>query len=92
MDHISYNARPFLDNVSIKGPKTRYNNEVIYNREGDMRKFVVKHIATLDKVLCDIERAGLTVYSGKLQFLYIQMKIVSYITDARGRHPDAAWI
>ena len=92
MDHISYNARPFLDDVSIKGPKTRYNNKVIYNREGDIRRFVVKHIVTLDKVLYDIERAGLTVHSGKLQVLCIQMKIVSYIIDARGRYPDAARI
>jgi hypothetical protein len=92
MDHISHNARPFLDDVGIKGPKTRYNNEVIHNREGDIRRFVVKHIVTLDKVLYDIERAGLTVHSGKLQFLCTQMKIVSYITDARGRHPDVARI
>jgi hypothetical protein len=70
IDHISYDARPFLDDVSIKGPKTRYNNEVIHNREGDIRRFVVKHIVTLDKVLCDMERAGLTVHGGKLQFLY----------------------
>jgi hypothetical protein len=69
IDHISYDARPFLDDVSIKGPKTRYNNEVIHNREGDIRRFVVKHIVTLDKVLCDMERAGLTVHGGKLQFL-----------------------
>jgi hypothetical protein len=92
MDHISYDARPFLDDVSIKGPKTRYNNEVIHDREGDIRRFVVEHIVTLDKVLCDMERAGLTVYSGKLQFLCTQMKIVSYVTDARDRHPDAARI
>jgi hypothetical protein len=92
MDHISHNARPFLDDVGIKGPKTRYNNEVIHDREGDMRRFVVEHIATLDKVLCDMERAGLTVYGSKLQFLCIQMKIVSYVTDARSRHPDAARI
>jgi hypothetical protein len=66
IDYISYNTRPFLDNVSIKGPKTRYNNKVIYNREGDIRRFIVKYIVTLDKVLYNIERAGLTIYSGKL--------------------------
>jgi hypothetical protein len=69
IDYISYDARPFLDDVSIKGPKTRYNNEVIYDREGDIRRFVVEYIVTPDKVLYDMERVGLTVHGGKLQFL-----------------------
>ena len=66
IDYIPYTVRPFLDDIGIKGPKTRYNNEVIYNIVGDMRRFVVKHIATLDRVLCNIERASLTIYRGKL--------------------------
>jgi hypothetical protein len=82
IDHISHDARPFLDDVGIKGLKTRYNNEVINDQQGDMRKFVVEHIATLDRVLCNMERAGLTIYGGKLQFLCIQMKIVGYVTNA----------
>jgi hypothetical protein len=92
MDHISHDARPFLDDVGIKGPKTRYNNEVIHDGKGDMRRFVVEHIVTLDKVLCDMERAGLTIHGGKLQLLCTQMKIVGYVTNAQGRHPDAARI
>jgi hypothetical protein len=31
IDYISYDVRLFLDNVSIKGLKTRYNDEVIYD-------------------------------------------------------------
>ena len=82
MDYISHAVRPFLDNVGIKGPKTRYNNEVIYDIVGDIRRFVVEHIATLDRVLCDMERTGLTIHGGKLQFLCIQMKIVGYVINA----------
>ena len=39
--YISYIYRPFLDNIRIKGPKTRYNNEEI---EPSLRRFVIKHI------------------------------------------------
>lgn len=66
IDYISYDARPFLDDVSIRGPKTRYNNEIIHDQEGDMRRFVVEHLMTIDRVLCDIERSGLTIHGGKL--------------------------
>jgi hypothetical protein len=79
IDHISHDVRPFLDDMGIKGPKTRYNNEVIYNGKGDMRRFVVEHIVTLDKVLCDMERASLTIHGSKLQLLCIQMKIIGYL-------------
>jgi hypothetical protein len=57
---------PFLDDIRVKGPKTDYNNEEIKPR---LRRFVVKHIVDLNKVLLDIKRAGITVAIKKLQLL-----------------------
>jgi hypothetical protein len=82
IDYISHIARPFLDDVGIKGLKTQYNNKVIYNTVSDIRQFIIEHIATLDRVLYNIEHASLTIHRGKLQFLCTQMKIVSYVTNA----------
>lgn len=82
IDYISYDARPFLDDVGIRGPKTRYNNEIIYDQEGDIRRFVVEHLMTIDRVLCDIERSGLTIHGGKLQLLCTEIKVVGYVTNA----------
>jgi protein involved in polysaccharide export with SLBB domain len=63
IDYISYVAIPFLDDIRVKGPKTDYNNEEIRPR---LRRFVVKHIVDLNKVLSDVKRAGITVAIKKL--------------------------
>lgn len=86
MHHISHAARPFLDDVGIKGPKTTYDDEEI---EEGLRRFVVEHVTAVDGVLADLERAGITVAFSKLQLLCKKIKIVGYVTDAEGRHPDA---
>ena len=54
---------PFLDNISVKGPKTRYNNKEV---EPKLRRFVLEYLRNLDGVLYDLERANLTIYSTKL--------------------------
>ncbi len=43
-------AKPFLDDVGVKGPKTKYNNEEV---APGIRRYVLEHIQNLDKVLAD---------------------------------------
>ena len=52
--YVSYTTRPFLNNIAIKGLKTRYNDAKI---KPSLRRFVVKHLINLDNVLANIERA-----------------------------------
>ena len=78
-------AEPFLDDVGIKGPKTTYNNEELALK---IRCYVVEHIQNLDAVLADLERAGITIAGTKSQFCYSGIKIVGYICDSKGQHPD----
>jgi hypothetical protein len=51
-------CRPFLDNIRVKGPRTRYNNT---KTAPGIRRFVLKYIQNLDKVLVAVELAGATI-------------------------------
>ena len=86
-DHIPEVARQFVDNVGVKGPKTTYNNAEV---APGVRKYVLEHIQSLDKVLADIERAGATISGLKSQFCMAGLKVVGFVCDIKGRHPDAA--
>ena len=73
--------------MGVKGPKTKYNNEEI---APGIRRYVLELIQNLDKVLADLERAGATIAGAKSQFCHTGIKIVGYICDADGRHPDTS--
>ncbi len=83
--HLRDRAKLFLDDVRVKEPKTTYNNEELAS---EIRRYVVEHIQNLDKVLAELERAGITIAGAKFQFCRAVIKIVGYICDANGRHPD----
>ena len=85
--HLRDRAKPFLDNVGIKGPKTTYNNEEL---APGIRRYMVEHIQNLDKVLADLERAEVTIAGAKSQFCRAGIKILGYICDVDGRHPDTS--
>lgn len=90
-DHIPHIAMPFLDDIGVKGPKSRYDDEEVPELPG-VRKFVLEHIQNLDAVLADLERAGATISAVKSMFCMAGLKIVGYVCDADGRHPDSAKI
>ena len=52
----------------------------------------MEHTQNLDQVLADLERAGVTISGVKSQFCRAGIKIVRYICDADGRHPDTSKI
>ena len=54
-----------------------------------IRIFVLRHIQNLDKVLVDIERSGATLSGEKSQFCMFGIKIVGFVCDGAGRHPDS---
>jgi hypothetical protein len=69
---------PYLDDVCIKGLKTKYTNKEI---ELGIRQFIAKHLSNIDKVLADIERAGATISGHKSDFCYPSMIVVGYRID-----------
>ena len=79
-------AQPFVDDVAVKGPKTNYNNEMA---APGIRRYVLEHIQNLDKTLCALELAGATISGEKSQFCVGGLKLVGFLCDSQGRHPDA---
>ena len=79
-------ARHFVDDVGVKGLKTIFNNEKIIFRA---RWYILEHVQSLDRVLADIERAGATISGVKSQFWMAGLKIVGFVCDAQGRHPES---
>ena len=76
-----------MDDIGVKGPKTTYSNEEL---APGIRRYMVEHIQNLDTVLAELERAGVTIARAKSQFCRVGIKIVGYICDANGRHPDTS--
>lgn len=86
---IKGKARAFVDDIGAPGPKTDYNGEEV---APGIRRYVLEHIQQLDEILCDIERAGATVSGEKLQLFMTSVKVVGYVCDKYGRHPEASKI
>lgn len=84
-DQMPTKALPFMDDVGVKGPKTTYNNEEV---TPGIRRYVLEHIQWLDGVLADIERFGCTISGAKSQFAMEGLKMVGYVCDGQGKHPE----
>ena len=51
---------------------------------------MVKHIQNLDKILADLEQAGVTIAGAKSQFCQADINIIGYICDTDSRHPNTS--
>jgi hypothetical protein len=85
-DLISEHCLPFVDDIGVKGPLSRYNDEEVLPR---VRRFIIEHIESLDKTLECLERAGATI-GPKSQFLMNGICIVGFVTSLEGRSLDSA--
>lgn len=88
-DHIPSRCLPFLDDIGVKGPRTTYDNEEVMP---GVRRYILEHLINLDRVLADLERAGCTISGEKSQFCKSGIKIVGFVCDAEGRHPQSSKI
>lgn len=84
-------ARPYIDDIAVDGPKTDYGQAECAELPG-VRRYMLEHIMNLDKTLLAIECAEATVSGKKSQWLMSGLKIVGYVCDANGRHPELAKI
>jgi hypothetical protein len=78
-------ARAFLDDVGVDGPKSRYEDKEV---APGIRAFVLEHIQNLDRVLCDVERAGATISGIKSEFCSPRLKMVGFLVSDEGRYPE----
>jgi hypothetical protein len=85
-DVIPSKAKPYMDDIAVKGPKTYYSFEEVVP---GIRRFILEHIENLDAILERLERAGATI-GGSSQFCMPGLSLVGFVTDADGRHPPTA--
>ena len=85
-DLILEDCLPFLDNISIKGLLSMYDNKEVIP---GIRQYVLEHIQSLDRTLVRLERARCTIRL-KSQFCINRISIVSFVYRAKGRNLDSA--
>ena len=84
-DLIPKRCGVFVDDIGVKGPKTKYGNEEALL---GIRRYVLEHIVNINQVLTNVELAGAVISGAKSQFCILSIKLVGFICDSDGRHPD----
>ena len=68
--------RVFVNDIGIKELKTNYNNEKILP---EIKRYILKLIINLNKILINFECAKKCIFKKKSQFIIEYLKIVSFI-------------
>ncbi len=82
---IPNHADVFIDDCGIKGPRSRYNDEVLPENPG-IRKFIYEYAMTLDRVFARFEESGLTASGTKLIIASPKVQIVGSVVSLEGWH------
>ncbi len=77
-------CRLFIDNITVKGPKTIYSREEICP---SMHRYIIEHLINLNKMLINIKLSGCTISGGKLRFCTATTAVVRYLYRTNGWRP-----
>ena len=80
-------ALSYIDDIKIKGSKSKYNDEEVPEFSG-VRRFMFEYLQNLDRVLAELECAGITISAEKSYFCLASIKIVGFVCDYKDRYPD----
>ena len=91
-EEIPHVTIPFIDNIPVKGPVSRYQNadgtyETIQENNG-IRKFVWEHLQNVNRVIQRVKHAGGTFSAIKSFFCVETAVIVGHKCTIEGRLPD----
>jgi hypothetical protein len=74
-----------MNDINVKGPKTTYNNkEIIFK----IRRYILKHIIWIDRILADLKRVKYTILKTKSQFCMPKLRVIKFICDILKRHSN----
>jgi hypothetical protein len=74
-----------MDDISVKGPKTIYNNEeVVFG----IRRYILEYIIWIDGILADLERVRCTILEAKSQFCMSGFRVIGFIYDILERYSN----
>ena len=82
---IPHDCRPFIDDIGLKGPKSRYNDEEI---RANIRRFVYEHSLIFHEFMNECWTSGLTISGLKSMVGMPGIEIVGYMCDEDGRRPE----
>ena len=75
----------YVNDVSIKGLKTRYENKEI-SELSEIQRFIMGHLQNINCILIDLKYAELTLVVLKLMFCFLKMKFIRFIYNENERH------
>ena len=78
----------YVNDVSIKGLKTKYKNKEIFELS-KIQRFIMKHLQNIDYILTDLKYAELMLTVFKLMFCFLKIKLVEFICDENEKHSDS---
>lgn len=84
-------AGVFVDDIGIKGPKTRYNDEPI-PQNPEIRRFIWEYAHTVDEMLATFIEVGCTASGKKLVLATPLVHIVGNVCSLEGRRPHHSLI
>jgi hypothetical protein len=61
-NHFSHLCWPFINDINVKESRTTYNNKKTLS---GIRRFILKYIQKLDKILANLKRADCTISDPK---------------------------
>ena len=85
MPHI---ALFYVNDVNVKGLKTKYKNEEI-SELSEIQRFIMKHLQNINCILINLKCARLTLTVLKLMFCFLKIKLIEFICDENERHSDS---
>ncbi|GBG71184.1 hypothetical protein CBR_g8486 [Chara braunii] len=77
-------TQPYIDNLAVKGPKEKEEDEVMPG----VRRFVWKHVQDIDQVLGLLEEHNLTASGPKSKHCMREATILGFVCNEKGRRPD----
>ena len=83
---------PFIDDIPIKGPPTRFELEdgtyETMSENSNIRKFVNMHLKDVLRIAHKLKRANATISAPKVQIGVEKALIVGHLCTYQGREPD----
>lgn len=96
LQHETERAPNFLDDITLLGPKTRYEKpDGTYEtipENSSICCFVWEHAVDLNRVLHRLAHAGATVSAKKLQFCQPEIAVVGRLCTYEGQEPDVSTV
>ncbi|GBG91885.1 hypothetical protein CBR_g53943 [Chara braunii] len=77
-------TQPYIDDLAVKGPKEKEEDEVMPG----VRRFVWKHVQDIDQVLGLLEEHNLTTSGPKSKHCMREATILGFVCNEEGRRPD----